>query len=47
MRIAVGGYQVSTNSFATQPMDLANFQHGTLSGDGVLAMGPGGGASNA
>jgi len=26
MRIAVGGYQVSTNSFATQPMDLANFQ---------------------
>ena len=41
MRVAVGGYQVSTNSFATQPMDLANFQQGTVRGDRVLSMGPG------
>lgn len=41
MRIAVGGHQVSCNSFATQAMDLANLQRGTISGEGVLAMGPG------
>lgn len=41
MRVAVGGYQVPTNSFATQATDLANFQRGSISGDRLLGIGPG------
>ena len=39
MRIAVGGYLVAVNTFATQKMGLDLFQRATLSGERVLRVG--------
>ena len=39
MRIAVGGYLVAVNTFATQKMDLELFQRATLTGERVLRVG--------
>lgn len=41
MRVAVGGYLVACNSFATQPFTLDHFQRGTLTGETVLKFGRG------
>ena len=39
MRVAVGGYLVAVNTFATQKMGLALFQRATLTGERVLRAG--------
>ena len=39
MRVAVGGYLVAVNTFATQKMGLDLFQRATLSGERVLRVG--------
>ncbi len=39
MRVAVGGYLVAVNTFATQRMGLDRFQRATLSGERVLRVG--------
>jgi microcystin degradation protein MlrC len=39
MRVAVGGYLVAVNTFATQPVGLETFRRGTLSGDALLKTG--------
>ena len=39
MRIAIGGYLVAVNTFATQKMGLALFQRATLTGERVLRAG--------
>jgi microcystin degradation protein MlrC len=45
MRVAVGGYLVSANSFATQRVELEQFQRATLSGPDLLTrLGRGDGA---
>src|SRR5208282_3746979 len=36
MRIAVGGYLVSANTFATQRISLERFQRAVISGDDLL-----------
>src|SRR5260370_24987773 len=36
MRIAVGGYLVSANTFATQRISLERFQRSVISGDDLL-----------
>ena len=41
MRVAVGGYVTCTNSFATQPLGLEQFQRATLKGDILLRTGRG------
>jgi microcystin degradation protein MlrC len=41
MRVAVGGYLTCTNSFATQPLGLEQFQRATLTGDKLLRTGRG------
>jgi microcystin degradation protein MlrC len=41
MRVAVGGYLVACNTFATQPFTLDYFQRGTLTGESVLKFGRG------
>jgi microcystin degradation protein MlrC len=41
MRVAVGGYLVAVNTFATQRLDLGQFQRATLSGDTLLKAGRG------
>ncbi|HKV53306.1 MAG TPA: M81 family metallopeptidase [Candidatus Binataceae bacterium] len=41
MRIAVGGYLVAVNTFATQPIELEQVQRATLTGDAVLRAGRG------
>jgi microcystin degradation protein MlrC len=41
MRVAVGGYLVACNSFATQPFTLDYFQRGTLTGETVFKVGRG------
>ena len=41
MRVAVGGYIVAVNSFATQRLDLERFQRATLTGDALLRAGRG------
>ncbi|MBI3302867.1 MAG: M81 family metallopeptidase [Deltaproteobacteria bacterium] len=41
MRVAVGGYLVAVNTFATQRMGLERFQRGTLPGDALLKAGRG------
>ncbi len=41
MRVAVGGYLVAVNTFATQRMGLERFQHATLPGDALLKAGSG------
>jgi len=41
MRVAVGGYLVAVNSFATQRLDLERFQRATLTGDALLRTGRG------
>jgi microcystin degradation protein MlrC len=41
MRVAVGGYLVAANTFATQRMGLERFQRAMLSGDAVLRLGRG------
>ncbi|MEA2648892.1 MAG: hypothetical protein QOG61_1327 [Candidatus Binataceae bacterium] len=38
MRVAVGGYLVAANTFATQRMGLEQFQRAMLSGDSVLRL---------
>ncbi|MGA2412270.1 MAG: M81 family metallopeptidase, partial [Candidatus Binataceae bacterium] len=38
MRVAIGGYLVAANTFATQRMSLAQFQRAMLSGDAVLKL---------
>jgi hypothetical protein len=38
-RVAVGGYLVAVNTFATQPSGLESFRRSTLSGDAVLRAG--------
>src|ERR1700741_1659512 len=38
MRVAVGGYLVAANTFATQRMGLERFQRAMLSGDSVLRL---------
>ena len=40
-RVAVGGYLVAVNTFATQPIGLESFQRSTLSGDALLRAGRG------
>jgi len=42
MRIAVGGYLVACNTFATQPFTLDFFQRGTITGDTLLKISRGG-----
>jgi len=44
MRVALGGYLVAANSFATQLIELERFQRAMLRGDAVLKMARGGGA---
>ncbi|MBI3303035.1 MAG: M81 family metallopeptidase [Deltaproteobacteria bacterium] len=41
MRVAVGGYLVAMNTFATQGMGLERFQQATLTGDALLKAGQG------
>lgn len=41
MRVAVGGYLVAVNTFATQPIGLERFQRGTFGGDTLLKAGRG------
>jgi microcystin degradation protein MlrC len=41
MRVAVGGYLVAVNTFATQRTGLEQFQRAMLSGDAVLRLGRG------
>ena len=41
MRVAIGGYLVAANTFATQRMGLERFQRAMLSGDAVLRLGRG------
>jgi microcystin degradation protein MlrC len=41
MRVAVGGYLVAMNTFATQGMGLERFQQATLTGDTLLRAGQG------
>jgi hypothetical protein len=41
MRVAVGGYLVAVNTFATQPVGLDAFQRGAVSGDALLKPGRG------
>lgn len=38
MRVAIGGYLVAANSFATQSMGLDKFQRAMLSGDAVMRL---------
>jgi len=38
MRVAIGGYLVAANTFATQRMSLEQFQRAMLSGDAVLKL---------
>jgi microcystin degradation protein MlrC len=38
MRVAVGGYLVAANTFATERMGLETFQRAILSGDSVLRL---------
>jgi microcystin degradation protein MlrC len=40
-RVAVGGYLVAVNTFATQPLGLQSFQRSTVSGDALLRAGRG------
>jgi len=42
MRIAIGGYLVAANTFATQRMGLKRFQRAMLSGDAVMRLTEGG-----
>lgn len=42
MRIAIGGYLVAANTFATQRMGLERFQRAMLSGDSVMRLTRGG-----
>lgn len=42
MRIAIGGYLVAANTFATQRMGLERFQRAMLSGDAVMRLTHGG-----
>jgi microcystin degradation protein MlrC len=42
MRIAIGGYLVAANTFATQRMGLERFQRAMLSGDAVMRLTRGG-----
>ncbi len=42
MRVAVGGYLVACNTFATQPFTLDFFQRGTLTGETLLKVSQGG-----
>ncbi len=42
MRVAVGGYLVACNTFATQPFTLEYFQRGTIPGDVLLKASRGG-----
>jgi len=41
MRVAVGGYLIATNTFATQPIGLEQVQRATLTGDAILRAGRG------
>jgi microcystin degradation protein MlrC len=41
MRVAIGGYLVAVNSFATQKLTLEQFQRATLTGETVLKAGRG------
>ena len=41
MRVAVGGYLVAANTFATQRMGLERFQRAIMSGDAVMRLGRG------
>jgi hypothetical protein len=40
-RVALGGYLVAVNTFATQPIGLESFQRSTISGDALLRAGRG------
>jgi microcystin degradation protein MlrC len=42
LRVAVGGYLVACNTFATQPFTLEHFQRGTIPGDTLLKVSRGG-----
>jgi microcystin degradation protein MlrC len=42
MRVAVGGYLVACNTFATQPFTLDFFQRGTITGETLLKVSRGG-----
>ncbi len=44
MRVAIGGYLVAVNTFATQRMGLERFQRAILAGDAVLRLARGEGA---
>jgi hypothetical protein len=42
MRVAVGGYLVAVNTFATQPFTLEFFQRATIPGGSLLKVSRGG-----
>ena len=44
MRVAIGGYLVAVNTFATQRIGLERFQRAILGGDAVLRLAQGDGA---
>lgn len=44
MRVAIGGYLVAVNTFATQRIGLERFQRAMLGGDAVLRLARGDGA---
>jgi microcystin degradation protein MlrC len=41
MRVAIGGYLVAVNTFATQRIGVERFQRAMMSGDAVLRLGAG------
>jgi microcystin degradation protein MlrC len=44
MRVAIGGYLIACNTFATQPMGIERFHRAMLSGDAVMRLARGEGA---